>query len=269
MKKFAFILILAVFFSALGFIFLKGRYWNGEDKLIYVSGGKNYDVNIVILDPHLGEITTINIPGSTEVNVSRNYGQMQLKNVYQLGINEKIGSRLLVETIMKNFSFPVILYWDSKDTNIPFSDRIRATFFIKKVSDINKSNIDLQKSQYVKKAVLADGSDGFKISDFLSPRLTSLFSDNTITPLNLRIKISDYTGGTSSSNEIASILEVLGGKVVSIEKGSKKDFNCLVEGKNIIAVEKVIDLFDCKKNIQKSDGFDLEISLGDKFSSKF
>lgn len=265
------ILVFVFFVGLIFLIFSRVKFgkWDGINKFCYISKSGNGDILLSVLDPKFKEVTNINIPKDTEVDVSRGYGTMKIGNVYQLGINEKVGGALLTETITKNFFTPVTFYWFSNDVNIGLFDRLKITLFIKKIPDIDKTEIDLAKSQFVKKATLTDGSSGYKLNGPVSTRLTSYFSDNKLFDQNLKIKLIDNSGKSNLSERVGGIIEVVGGKVVSIERGIvDNDLDCLVEGKSKEAVGKISGLFGCKiKNGESS--FDLEFLFGGRFYSRF
>jgi hypothetical protein len=272
------------------FLFLKldTKYWNGSDKFIIVYRLDTGDVAVSILDPKLTELATLTIPGDTQVNVARNYGQLRIKNVWQLGINEKIGGKLLAETVTQNFLFPVFLWSDSdaksladgslpgifrfiifpKSTNIPFGDRLSAGLFALKLQDMERSTIDLGKNQFLVKQVLTDGQLGFTLGGPISPRLTAYFSDNDLADENLRVVIQDATGVPGVADTVGQIIEVIGGKVISVDKNSADESDCLVVGSDYPVVKKIANIFSCKTSGGKGET-DLEIDLGAVFARRF
>lgn len=271
------ILILSVFL----YLKLSTRYWNGHDKFAFVFENSSGNVEVTVLDPALSEETTLIIPGDTEINVARGYGTLRIKNVWQLGVNEKLGGGLLAETLTDSFLFPTNLWSDTdlsnvwkfilspKATNISFGDRLASGIFALRVSGINKTEIDLAKSQFLVKKTLMDGKTGFVLMGPVNSRLTVYFSDNNFADKNLRFSITDATGSFSVADGVGQVLEVLGGKVVQIDKKSAdSSLDCEVFGQNSEAVNKVSTLFSCKKISGKSN-FDLEMRIGAKFAKRF
>lgn len=102
--------VLAVFAAIFIFVKLNTKHWNGHDKVGFAFKLGNGDVGVTVADPKLTELTTLVIPGDTEVDVAENYGTLRIKNVWQLSQNEKLGGRLLPETITQNFLFPISLW---------------------------------------------------------------------------------------------------------------------------------------------------------------
>jgi hypothetical protein len=265
------LLLLPILFLIIVFVFIKinTHYWNGKDKLGFAYTKSNGDVGVEILDPKLNEITTITIPGETEVDVARNYGTLRLKNVWQLSQNEKLNGALLPETILQNFLFPITLWNDTKSTNIPIGDRLMIWLFTIKVHDLDKTEIDMGKSQYLHKEKLNDGQVGYRLLGNISERLGVYFLDNEIASKNLKVHIIDANGKTANSLIVGQILEVLGGKIVSVDrKQDLGDYDCQVLGTDKNINKKIASLFSCLVLDEKTS-FDLEIRLGGKFAKRF
>jgi hypothetical protein len=274
------------------FLFIKfsTHNWNDKDKFIFTYKEDDGDVVVVVLDPKLGEETKIVIPGETEVIVARNYGTLRIKNVWKLSQNEKLEGKLLPETVTQNFLFPVSLWSDSDaasitssnvldiikfiflplKTNISIGDRLSAGIFALKVHDLDKTEIDMGKSQFLHKEKLSDGQIGYRrISGLISQRLGVYFSDNTMSEKNIRFYIVDATGEAGVASLVGQILEVMGGKVVSVDKKQEiGDYDCQVMGSDKDTNRKVASLFSCSITNEKTD-FDLEIKLGEKFAKRF
>lgn len=273
------------------FLFFKisEKYWNGSDKFGYVFRLSNGDVAVTELDPKLSEETTLIIPGDTQVEVAGNYGTFRIKNVWQLGVDEKLDGRLLAATVTKNFLFPVFLWSDSdieslkdgnlfgtlkfiigpKKTNIPLGDRVMAGLFSLQLKGIDKTEINLGTSKFLQKVKLNDGQTGFLINGAVSGRLTAYFSDNDFADSSLRVEIIDATETPGVSDKVGQVIQVLGGKIVSVEKKpADANLDCTVTGNNSKIVRKISNLFGCRELKVKSI-FDLEIRLGSKFARRF
>jgi hypothetical protein len=272
---------LLIVLSVVLYLKLSTKYWNGVDKFAFVFQKASRDVDVTVLDPALGEETTLIIPGETEVDVARSYGSLRIKNVWQLGVNERLGGTLLAETVTRSFLFPTSLWsgqdlgdpwkfiFGNKNTNIPFGDRVGVVIFALRVKSIDKTEIDLGKNQFLRKQILTDGTPGYVASGPISGRLTVYFSDNNFGDKNLRFTMTDSTGTPGVADGVGQVLEVLGGKVVAVDrKPADSSLDCVVSGQNFDAVWKVAALFSCQRSSGKSD-FDLEIKMGAKFAKRF
>lgn len=283
------ILPLIVILSIFAFIKVSTRYWNGSDKFAFVFRKPSGEIGVTAIDPILDEITTLIIPGETQVNVAEGYGTLRIKNVWQLGINEKKYGRLLSETVMQNFNFPVFLWGDMASegitngnfidllkfifspgrTNIPFGDRISISVYSLKIHDLGRNEIDLAKGLFLHKEKLNDGEMGYRLIGPISQRLTVYFSNNYFASKNLKFYISDATGTAGFAQKVGEILETLGGKVVSIDrKIDTLDFDCEIAGNDPKIMNTISKLFSCNKTKDKTN-FDLEVRLGTKFAKRF
>jgi hypothetical protein len=268
-------------FSVVLYLKLSTKYWNGHDKMAFAFQNPSGTIGVTILDPVLDEETTLIIPGDTEVNVARNYGTLKIKNVWQLSQNENLGGSLLSQTVTDSFLFPTNLWsqtdlnnvwkfvFTGKGTNIGFGDRLAAGIFALKVAGIDKTQIDLGQSQFLHKQTLTDGTKGYVLSGQISSRLTIYFSDNNFADKNLRFSLTDATGKYGVTDGVGQILEVLGGKIVQVDKKPEDDtLDCQVFGEDFDAVNKIANLFSCKEISQKSN-FDLEMQMGAQFAKRF
>lgn len=282
------ILLLIILLAFVG-IKLDTRFWNNHDKFSFAYHSQNGDTGVTVLDPKTGELTTLIIPGETEVDVAMNYGTLRLKNVWQLGKNEKLDGALLAKTVTKNFSFPVFLWSDSdgaevqktsltgltkfvffpQKTNIPLGDRVSIAFFALKAKNLDRTVIDLAKSQFLTKQKLSDGISGYKLTGPVSGRLTVYFSDNDMADKDFKVYIVDSTGTFDVAQNAGQIIEVMGGKIVSVDKSAgTSDFGCQVLGKDSKVVNKFVNIFNCKA-IQGKTDYDIELRLGTQFAKAF
>lgn len=271
-------------------IFLKitTNVWNGKDKVSMVYKKSDGNIAVTVLDPNLSEMTTFIIPADTQVDVARNYGTFLIKNVWQFGINEKLNGMLLAETVTQNFLFPTFL-WSEKDpgfdkgsvnsilqfiffsgnTNINFGDRLRIGIYSLNIKNISSDVINLSESRFLEKKKLEDGNIGYVLIGRISERLTVYFSDNDFNGKVVKIGIIDGTGDYGVSDKMGEILEVLGGKVISVNKSTTiEDTDCQISSGYIDVAKKVARIFDCKLDNEKAN-FDLDIKIGKKFAERF
>ena len=287
-KSFKFLVLLFLVLGIFLFVYLRTVYWNGRDKLAFAFRMNSGDVGVTVADPKLIEITTLVIPGDTQVDVAENYGTFRIKNVWQLSQNEKLKGRLLPETITQNFLFPTFLWADisginignsslsgivkfifaSNATNIPFGDRLNLALFALKVKGPGRTEINLGQSQFLRKLKLNDGQTGYVLNGQPSSRLTVYFTDNTPSVSGTKVNIVDATGTSDVANKVGQIIEVMGAKVVSVEKKEPVGFGCEIAGADSEIVKKVLTLFSCTDGSRTSD-FDLEIRLGQDFAKRF
>lgn len=255
-----------------------------------VVSGKNGDLNVINFDNKNLSITTVVIPGSTQLSVSRQLGTWKARGLFQLGENEGYSGSLMSETIMKDFFFPVNAWADSGasglvqgnlsgvlkavfypyKTNLKLGDRIKLALLSFKVTGYKKDQINLQDSGVIKSAKLMDGENGYVVTGVVSPQINSIFSDDLFSQKEVRILIKNYSQNGTVAENIGSVIEVLGAKVSAISQEESRDINCLVIGKDAALVNVFRSLFSCDKKVGSIDGgFDVEIDLGEQFVKKY
>lgn len=283
------VILLALSFFPI-YLFKTSYFWDGKNKTSIVINQANGDIRISIFDPKLAEIINLDIPANTEVEVARRLGRIQIKNVWQLGENEGLDGRLLSETLTYHFRFPVSAWADHNanglseaklgsiinavlmpyKTNLGMGDKVRIALFSLGVKNLNRVEINLAESSYLKKTVLTSGEEGYLLGGSFPERLLIYFADSQISAVGATVLISDATSSPDTAEKLGEIIEVLGAKVAAIESEEVKDFDCDVMGKNPVVVEKVAKLFSCTETKESTRGnFDLEITIGEKFFERF
>lgn len=262
----AFIFLLAVFLVVL---FINTKFWNGSRKVAVVEAREDGSVAVEILDPAAGEKITLFITGETEVESARGFGTFRLKNIWKLGVQEGDPGDILTKTLVKNFSFPVHL-WRSADgeTNIPFGDRIMMFFFERGLPESKKTEIDLAKSQFLIRQKLSDGDLGYKVPSDLSPRISIYFVFEGENDESFKIYVKDLTGSYGTAERVGKLLEVMGGKVVSIEKRTANNSDCFVEG-SIKELNKTIgSILSCQVG-DSAGTMGISVSIGSAFAERY
>ena len=283
-----FLLILVAVLFTFWFFVLSSHFWNGKDKLALTVRRGNGDASVVVFDPILSEVTTLTVPGDTEVAVARNLGIIRIKNVWQLGVNEGISGKLTAETLTNNFGFASFLWADTAGesligsnffsslkfifipgkTNLSLRDRLGIVIFSSRIGNSGRSEIDLGKSLFLQKTKLSDGEAGLAISEKFPERLTIYFADYLLTEKNVRVFINDGTGEYGTAEEFGKIVEIMGSKVVAINKKEMSDEDCVVTGGVKEYARKVVRVFSCKEKFGGENEV-LTIELGSKFAKRF
>jgi len=270
------------------YAFLNTAFWNGRDKVSLVINTHEGDVVISTFDPGLSELTNIVIPGSTQVEVSRQLGTWRIKSVWHLGENEGADGALLSETITRYFKLPVIAWADepslgfstgnfprvltsvfsSYKTNLKIGDRIRIGLFSLRVKNTKRDEVNLADG-YLRQGRLIDGGEGYILSGSLPQKILVIFSDPLIADAGVRVAIRDSTGTAAVSEAVGQVLEVLGAKVSSVTRERPSESDCAVVGKDKRVLEKISTLFQCSTALDSKGNFDLEISIGSEFAKRF
>lgn len=280
-------LILTAF---VGYIFLSSDFWDGKNKLPIALATEGGNVTLAVFDPEVREITSVLIPGDTEVELARGLGTLRIRNVRQLGENEGLGGQLLSETLTSHFKFPVAAWADSPaegflsksifdlaksvgvpyKTNLKLGDRARLALFSIGIQNTKRAEIDLSETSYLEKTNLKDGQLGYKVSGRLPSSLLVIFSDPEISKKGLTVAILDYTSNPVSARKLGEVIEVLGAKVATVSEKDVDQFDCRVKGVNPEIVKRVATLLSCQTQESKVEGnFDLQIEIGEDFAKRF
>lgn len=275
--------LIIVLLIALIYIFFGPHIWDAKSRLSIALAKKNGDVAVITLDPSSSSITTIDIPGTTQVTASRNLGTWKLASIQKLGVNEKMdGGNFLASTITKSFRFPIEAWGDEniqslsffsllkeKNTNLYLKDKIAIALFSFGIKSASRVDISLASSGYIFETKLPDGSEGFEISQNIPVKVASVFTDALISKRGVNVVIVDKMQSDSTSALVGEIIEVLGAKISSIEKSDVAPTDCIVVGKDPI-VAKLANLFKCKIEVKKLDSnVEAEITLGQNFKKRF
>ncbi len=266
------------------------KFWNGKDKLILAINAPNGDVVVSTFDPALREVTNVAIPGSVQVNVSRQLGTWKLRSVWELGQNEKIGGRLLAETITKNFKFPTAAWADSPatafgqpslgpifkatfglySTNLKIGDRVKLALFSLGVKNTNRVDIKLAETSILQKARLVDGENGYLIESNPPESIMVIFSDSRIASGNYTVNIKNASTDESLPESVGGVLQALGAKIASVVDDNVAPVDCEISGKDAQFIRKVAEIYSCKANFKAPEGsFDMELRLGEKFARRY
>src|SRR3989304_8770974 len=233
------LLLLLFVFVVLFILYRRSIHFGALSKLTVVMPDVNGDVIVTTFDKKAEEITRIELPGDTLVTLSRELGEWRLKSVWQLGINEKVGGKLLAETVTKNFKFPIFAWSETGglgltqedllskikaifypyDTNLGFGDRLTLAIFSLGVRNANRVEIDLSKTDYLNYTKLKDGVEGYTISGRMPQNLIVVFAEPTMAEKGIRIILKNNSGIKNLSSEVAGVLESLGGKVTANIEG--------------------------------------------------
>ncbi len=287
-------IILGVFAAlVVGFlVFLKltTRIWSSGHKFSLVIGNKNGDLVIAAFDPAEGQIATVTIPGSTQLQVSRQLGSWRAKSIWRLGENEKLSGELLRETIVRNFNFPVLGWADSGGmgltegsfgplvksvfsfykSSLGLGDKIRIALFSLGVGHTRRTEVDLADTPLLRKTRLVDGEVGYLVSGKLTDDLLVIFSEPEVSKMGLKAVIKDFTGRNLVGQAVGATLEVVGVKVAVVEKGDSQNFDCLVLGRDRRLIKEIGTLFSCQTKLTSPEGnYNLEMRLGELFGKRY
>ena len=292
-----FIILTSIFAFIIIFLTFNSPFWDGKSKLSLVIRKNDGNVQVSTFDPGSGEIINVIIPGDTEVELARKLGKTRIKNAWQIGMNANYDGLVLVETVTRNFKFPVYIWADNKaegfseanyasifsamispyKTNLKVGDRVRLALFAISVKNVEREEIKLEDTSYLKETPLIDGQLGYKLTSNFPQNVLIVFNNTSLTK-DTRAVIQDESGDNLISSMVAQVLEVEGAKVVQIDKKEVKDYGCVVGGSNMKLSTIVSRVFSCKveesnsvgeSNLINTNSNTLYIKLGKGFASRF
>lgn len=268
-------------------IIMPAKLWGSESRLALAVPTKEGSIKVLVFDPQTHSITTLHIPGNTELEVAHQLGSWKAASIYKLGVNEKLGGRLISETVTKSLRLPTeawaeesalgftsgnsMIVWKtvfgSYKTNLNLKDRLLLGLFSLGVKDPERAEINLAETPLLVKTKLNDGTLGYKVRESNVAKISALFGDSQVSDENLGLVIVYPEDKAKTAEKFGEVIQVLGAKVTSLESSDQKDLDCEVVGVKSQTRRKIADVFDCK--VKDSTNQDIEIHFGDKFVKRF
>lgn len=290
-KSYKKIFLLTIFLAiALAIIsLLAGRHWDGKSKLS-IAVAKDGSASVLIIDPGISTLTTINIPGDTMVKASHGLGDWRLSSIWKLGVNEKLTPDFFRSTIVKSFKFPIENWGDDKfmnlveanaekkiralfshgSSNLGLMDKFQIMWFTLFLKNNSKSQIALEETSYIKKTKLTDGSSGWRINENIPLSLATLFVNHDLENLNVEIVDGSDRGGRETVNDVLDTLGIKVAVITKLESTDEEGEGCTVVTQNNEAGRELSKIFSCIfKNTKTNDNFDVQIILDKKFNKLF
>ena len=288
-RKFVYFTVILVVIVAFTFLNFSTKFWDGKYKLSIVSPSENGEVHVMVFDPILDEITTIIIPSETEIPASRQLGKWRVKSLWQLGQDENMGGKLLVESLTYHMKFPVDAWADyhalgfasqdlrkiwmaaffTTNTNLTLGDKVGLAMFSMGVQNSGNTQIDLANTTYLKRSILQDGENGYSLAGSVPQSVVVVFSKEKLSKNKVNVRIVDRTESMTVADELGRVIQVTGGKVASIVNEESQEMDCEVSGRDSQIVRFMSDLFDCKQIDMGATNFDIEIRIGNLFAERF
>ncbi len=279
---------LAIFFSL--YFHFTSRFRQYEKRLSLAIKKEDGDVLVSTFDFEADNITNIVIPQNTEVEVARQLGIIQIKNVWQLGINEGLDGELLAETVTRYLRFPLIAWSDNLGkgfangnlvellkavflpykTNLNIGDKVRIAIFSFRVQSTKRVDINLSDTSYISKRFLTGGEEGYIVTGKFPDELLIVFSDPEVAREGMAVVIKNASSNVGVAKDLGEIIEVLGAKVVSIDKEEISKAGCEISGKDKKVLSRVANILSCSLTDKSIEGtIDAEIKFGEEFAERF
>lgn len=262
--------------------------WKTENKLSLVIDNEDKGVVVAVIDPIHEEIVMISVPENTELEAARNLGSWKIGSIWQLGKNEKLGGKLLAETVTRSLHMPVYAWADesmisvinnryssflkflsSRETNFTLKDRLNIVYFSYRLDSSRKHKIDLSNTNFLSEQKLTDGVLGYKTEGNPSPRISSYFADEYIASNPTRVIIFDASSKPLLAKRMGRVVETIGAKISAIREETHEVSDCEIAGKDETMTKRLALYFDCETSESTSTSFDLEIRIGEDFAERY
>lgn len=282
-----FVFFIVVVLLALVWIILPSK-WDQSKRLTVAIVNEEKQTSILIFSPQTSGITQVLIPSNTQLQVARQLGSYPIGNVYKLGSQEKLGGKLMAESITKSLKLPSD-QWSEKPllnltdltissalkaafspyaSSLTIKDKIKLALFSLRVKPSRFNQVDLQNIGYLIPSTLKDGSEGFVARLEPPLALSTYFADPDL--VSAKIAIQDFTDSVSIADELGQIIEMLGGKVFAVYDKPTTQEDCTIVTTSAHKADLIASLLDCQINEQSSEnGFDIQINIGKGFEKRF
>ncbi|RJR28956.1 hypothetical protein C4564_03975 [Candidatus Microgenomates bacterium] len=263
-----------------------------EDRQIVVAPNGD-SVQVGVFDFSQDRIVSLQIPGSTEVVVAGQYGTWRIGSVWKLAKSEGLSGRMLADTTLKSLHIPVDT-WSNESlsgvleggvggsvaflvngigTGLTFGERIKILAFSVQTAKGNRNVVNLDETSFLTSKMLADGENGYVVTGSVPLSIASLLASPDTDSKVLRVGIKNSTGLSytqGSVRELISVVETLGGKVLSVEDLSAENVDCVVMARETDSFSKHLSkLIQCDFKKSDTGNFEIIIEVGEQFVKRF
>ncbi len=256
--------VLSIVFS----FFFGQSVWQFNAPLAVAVHNTDSSVDLAIFDPVLKNTTVINLKSETPFTLTRNLGEWKLGSVWEIGENEKLGGKLLSDTLTKTFHLPVLGWADSNAQSFLTKNPLA---IIKAIFSQYKTNLSLKDK--LKLGLFALSSRAPQKNDSATDKQTLLiFTDPLIAKEGSNMILINESGQSGVVYGISPIIETLGGKIASIVVGKESDIDCEIFAKDKEVAQKLNKIFACeiKSNSDPSlDNAKVVMRVGKAFAKRY
>jgi hypothetical protein len=277
-------------------IVFKNSLWDGTERINFVVSAEN--TTLVSFEPSEKNLTFLEIPNNTLMEVPHGYGEYQLGAISRLGDLEK-RKNLMSETLQENLALPVVGFiqdsggQENKDnsrnnlkdilmeglinknqTNLSGWDIIRLWWQIRSVKETDVLIFNLEKRDLLTTKTLADRTKVFSLdTPTFDLKMQNLLPILSLKKDNLTIEILNSTGVPGLADKTARILNNIGTRVVSTGNMETEIQKSLLKGnKNLKSTKTagiVKKLFNCDwQDTDESGRADLTLIIGHDYFEK-
>lgn len=246
------------------FIPQKNFHWNGDFNINVLIKAK--EISLLSFSPKNEKITLINIPDNTYLQVAQEFGNWELRSVYNLG-----GEILLRDTLSDFFALPIDGYLNfsssiSQKESLEIVTEIRKNpFFIIAVlssvkTDLSPfellrlqmglSKVRFDKVKHIKlddildQEVLADGSQVLIADPVKLDSILSELADPSIQSEHISIAVFNSTDSPGLAQKAARLITNIGGDVIITTNAQNKFKETRVYGEQSKTLERLKQIFE-------------------------
>lgn len=261
------------------------RVWRGEHRVTFVIATNPPLLASYQAEP--GELIIIQFPSRLEINSSFGLGRWKLESLYELGRQRGVGGEILAKTVQYALGIPVdgwmseegmslvapsfqALFSYRLDTNFTFFDKVRIAWEISTLKAGKRRLLSAEKLGMVKGARAADGSLGFVLEkQRVKDIVLREFQDTIIVGDGTGVGIVNGTNIAGAGEQIASVLEGLGARVIWVRTQSYDIPRCKIlakEERPSRTAKRLAALFSCSLEEQSNIVAPIELVIGEELA---
>lgn len=230
---------------------------------------KNSSISLLSYIPSEKRITIIKLPDNLLVDVP-NMGEWKLESVYKLGETNKLGSRLLEQTVSQTLGIPIngILDFSSSETNqkdviedfrkeanifevlknlktdLTLWELLKLKLALSAVRFDKVKVIDLTDLYILDDKVLADGTKVYTSDSVKIDSIIANISDPKISGENKSVAIFNATEVPLLAEKAGRLISNIGANVIVVSNANKKSARSYVLGEDSQTYQRLIQIFD-------------------------
>lgn len=257
----------------------KSYIWDGEFNL-NLAVKKNSSVSVISYNPKEKRIVLLKIPETVVVEVPGEFGEWQLRSVYDLGETNKKGEGidLLKQTIVTFLGIPIDGFLDMGDLNEVFDTDAVLEFLrenlIFSLTSFSKIKTDLTLWELIRlkmgiastrfdkvekldltkvldKGNLADGTEVFLADPVKLDSMLTGFADAAIKAEHKTIAIFNATERIALAQKASRIITNMGGNVIITANAPQKQDRSLVLGEKSLSLKRINQVFNLSGIIEQ------------------
>lgn len=243
------------------FLFLVGRsrsYWDGSQRLRLIAASEN-STHVVVLDPKKGEVLVFELPTDMQLEAGYGRGEWKIGSLWKLGVQEGIGGATYVkESLIRGLGIPVEAVFEANLT-----DRSKLNIVKSFLLSHSETLTTFDRIRLAYAALVGRISE----KEFQKTSMTYYFGEELTDISKGLVEVSyDQSVESPALKAVSSVIQNLGGKVLSVQKGEWGSENCILEGEGHYA-KVLAQAFSCE--MKNKQGGEIHLILGKGFYERF